>query len=93
MWDNPLEPFPVMRGLSSRCRGALVTSLVDANPQYRQPSPGPSIWPLVAALVTSALFVGSIYTPWALVWGAVPLALVLTAWFWPTRPRRKEAQA
>ena len=93
MWDNPLEPFPVMRGLSSRCREALVTSLVDANPQYRQPSPGPSIWPLVAALVTSALFVGSIYTPWALVWGAVPLALALTAWFWPTRPRRTETPA
>lgn len=43
--------------------------------------------------VTSALFVGSIYTPWALVWGAVPLALALTAWFWPTRPRRTETPA
>ncbi|HUD90957.1 cbb3-type cytochrome c oxidase subunit I [Sphingobium sp.] len=90
LWDAPDQPMPVMRGLSSIKREVLVTSIVDAVPEYRQPSPDPSIWPLVAALVVSALFVGSIFTPWALVWGAPPLALALTAWFWPKRRRAGE---
>jgi cytochrome c oxidase subunit 1 len=44
---------------------------------------------LIAAVATSALFVGSIFTPWALVWGAIPVGIALTGWFWPQRPRRK----
>jgi cytochrome c oxidase subunit 1 len=27
--------------------------------------------------------VGSIFTPWAVVWGGFPLAVTLMAWFWP----------
>jgi K+-sensing histidine kinase KdpD len=30
---------------------------------------------------------GSIFTPWALVWGALPVGVALTIWFWPQRPR------
>ena len=29
------------------------------------------------------LFVGSIYTPWAVVWGSLPVAVALIGWFWP----------
>ena len=29
------------------------------------------------------MFIGSIFTPWAVVWGAIPLAITLTGWFWP----------
>jgi cytochrome c oxidase subunit I len=83
--------LPVMTGLASEGhREILVTSAVDAKPVYRQQSPGPSIWPLVSALATSVLFVGSIFTPWALVWGSVPVAIALAAWFWPKRPRATE---
>lgn len=42
---------------------------------------------LIIAIAVSILFVGSIFTPWALVWGAVPVAIGLTIWFWPQRPR------
>jgi cytochrome c oxidase subunit I+III len=91
MWDEPDKPLRVLSGLSDTQREVLVTSLINAEPKYRQPSPGPSIWPLVAAIVVSALFVGSIFTPWALVWGAPPLGIALAAWFWPTRPRRNRA--
>ncbi len=78
---------PVMRGLAMDRREILVTSVIDAVPLYRQKSAAPSLWPLLAALALSALFIGSIFTPWALVWGSIPVALALTAWFWPTRPR------
>lgn len=86
LWVGSAE-LPVMEGLTSDRREVLVTSVVDAVPQYRQNSVGPSIWPLVAALAVSALFVASIFTPWAIVWGAIPVGLALAFWFWPTRPR------
>jgi cytochrome c oxidase subunit I+III len=38
------------------------------------------------------LFVGSIFTPWAVVWGTVPVAIALTAWFWPPRTRKRPAR-
>jgi cytochrome c oxidase subunit 1 len=79
--------LPVMSGLSDEHRQVLVTTVVDALPEYRQHSPSPSIWPLIAALGVTILFVGSIFTPWALVWGAVPVAIPLIGWFWPRRPR------
>jgi cytochrome c oxidase subunit 1 len=34
-------------------------------------------------VVVSVLFIGSIFTPWAVVWAALPVAAALTAWFWP----------
>ncbi|MDB5703448.1 MAG: cytochrome ubiquinol oxidase subunit [Sphingomonas bacterium] len=89
MWSDR-EDRPVMAGLASDCREVLITTAVEAKPLYRQHSPSPSIWPLIAAIATSILFVGSIFTPWALVWGAVPVAIALTIWFWPNRPRATE---
>jgi cytochrome c oxidase subunit I+III len=56
---------------------------VTSEPRVREPSPEPSIWPLLAALATTGLFVGSIFTPWAVVWGTGPLAVTLIGWFWP----------
>jgi hypothetical protein len=67
----------------------LVTTLVDAEPSYIQNSPAASLWPLIAALTVSVMFVGSIFTPWALVWGPIPMAVALTLWFWPTQPRAR----
>jgi cytochrome c oxidase subunit 1 len=36
-------------------------------------------------VATTILYVGSIFTPWAIVWGAVPVAIAATLWFWPKR--------
>ena len=33
----------------------------------------------------TVLFVWSIFSPWGVVWGSIPLAVGLTAWFWPKR--------
>jgi cytochrome c oxidase subunit 1 len=70
-------------GLAVDKRQLVTTSLVDARPQVRESSPAPSIWPLIAAIVTAGLFIGSIFTPWAIVWGVPPLAAALIGWFWP----------
>jgi cytochrome c oxidase subunit I+III len=79
--------LPVMDGLALDRREVLVTSAIDAIPQYRQKSAAPSLWPLIAGIAVTIMFVASIFTPWAIVWGAIPIAVALTAWFWPTRPR------
>ncbi len=86
LWDRDGEPA-ALEGLSLDKREVLVTSTVDAEPDNRQKSPDPSLWPLITALAVTILFVGSIFTPWALVWGAVPVAIAATGWFWPHRPR------
>ena len=72
-------------GLAVESREQLVTSVLDARPDHRANFPEPSVWPFVSAAATTALFVGSIFTPWAVVWCAVPVAAALTAWFWPRR--------
>jgi cytochrome c oxidase subunit 1 len=81
------DPLPVMDGMALDARALLVTSVVEAVPEYRQNSVGPSIWPLVAALAVSAMFIGSIFTAWAVVIGVVPIGIALTIWFWPKRER------
>ena len=84
MWSEAAA-LPVMTGLSSTEREVLVTSAVEADPQYRQHSADPTIWPLLSAITVSIMFVGSIFSPWALVWGAPGIAITITGWFWPTR--------
>jgi hypothetical protein len=74
-----------VQGLAADAREVLVTTVVDAHPDMRQMFPGPSIWPFASAVATTILFVGSIFTPWAIVWGMVPIAIAGTFWFWPRR--------
>jgi cytochrome c oxidase subunit 1 len=83
------EQRKVAIGLRADAREVLITHLVDARPDHRYVFPGPSIWPLLAALATSAMFVGSVFTPWALPLGAVPMFVTLTGWFWPKRAEEK----
>ncbi|MGA0585531.1 cytochrome c oxidase subunit I [Dyella sp. KRB-257] len=80
--DNDLA---VMTGLSKTKREALLTSSTDAHPATRWTMPDPDIWPLLSALAITLLFVWSIFSPWGVVWGAIPVAIALTAWFWPRR--------
>jgi cytochrome c oxidase subunit 1 len=86
MWNGG-EPLKVMDGIAIDRREVLVTSVTDAAPIYRQKSAAPSIWPLIAALAVSAMFIASIFTPWAIAIGAVPIGAALTGWFWPHRAR------
>ncbi|HEX8830289.1 MAG TPA: cytochrome c oxidase subunit 4, partial [Longimicrobium sp.] len=81
---------PVVVGLRSDVREVLVTRALDAEPDMRAEFPEPSIWPLLTALATTATFVGSIFTPWALPVGMVPLFFTLTGWFWPKKRKSEE---
>jgi hypothetical protein len=82
LWDNP-DSLPVVTGLDVDARQVLTGSLTEANPELRESSPVPSIWPLLAAIAVGGTFLGSIFTPWAVVWGALPVTAALIGWFWP----------
>ncbi|HEY9466707.1 MAG TPA: cytochrome c oxidase subunit I [Vicinamibacterales bacterium] len=87
MW-NRSDPAPVVTGLRTDCREVLITDVMDAAPVHAYELPKPTIWPFLCAVVTSAFFVGSVFTPWALPAALVPLAITLIGWFWPKRPTR-----
>ena len=82
LWDPSKA---VVTGLSAQRREVLVTTLLDAKPDHRTRSAGPSIWPLFGALVTGAGFVGAIFTPWGLPLGILLGIPVMVGWFWPRR--------
>jgi cytochrome c oxidase subunit I+III len=85
VWDNAPDQ-PVVVGLRIDERDVLVTHVLDAEPDHRTRFPSPSIWPLLTALATTVLFIWSIFTPWGVVYGALPLAVTGAGWFWPKSP-------
>jgi cytochrome c oxidase subunit I+III len=90
LWEER-EALPVATGLRVDRRELVITSVADAMPEARDSSPQDSIWPFWAALATSAMLIGSIFTPWAVVWGSVPVAVTLIGWFWPKGTPEDEA--
>ena len=72
---------PVVRGLSTTARETLVTSVLDAQPELRFDIPGPSIFPFLLSLCTAVMFIAGIFTPWAILIGAILAGIVLTCWF------------
>jgi cytochrome c oxidase subunit 1 len=84
LWQPQREPTHVV-GMSNDWREVLVTTVADAEPDHRLWMPSSSIWPFLSAVATTILFIGSIYTPWAVVWAAAPVAIGATLWFWPKR--------
>jgi cytochrome c oxidase subunit 1 len=82
LWEA--EPNqPVVTGLRTDVAEVLVTHSLDSEPQYKEESPGPSIWPFLTAITVSAAFVGSIFNAWAVPIGAVPVIVTLVGWLWP----------
>ena len=82
LWDHP-DDLPVAHGLRIDRRELLLTTPAEARPDLREPSADPSLWPFLAALAATFLFILSIFTPWGLYIGAVPVAVTLIGWFWP----------
>jgi cytochrome c oxidase subunit 1 len=82
LWEPARQPSHVS-GLAVGQREVLSTTVLDAHPDTRIVYPASTAWPFWGAVATTVFFVGSIFTPWAVVWGAVPVAVALTAWFWP----------
>jgi cytochrome c oxidase subunit I+III len=82
LW-HPDPGQPVVVGLSSAKREVLVTFILDAEPDHKTAFPEPSIWPFLSALAVAGLLIGSMFTPWAVVVGAVPATAAMVVWFWP----------
>jgi cytochrome c oxidase subunit 1 len=85
VWDRT-PAAPAVTGLRVDCREVLITDVMDAEPSNKFEFPRPTIWPFVAAVATSAMFIGSIFTAWAVPIGALPIGIALILWFWPTAP-------
>jgi cytochrome c oxidase subunit 1 len=82
LWEHR-EQLPVMRGLSVDKRELVLTTVLDAKPDIREPVAKPSIWPFVSAVTVGAMFIASIFTPWGVIVGSIPPAIAITIWFWP----------
>ncbi|MCW5982242.1 MAG: cytochrome c oxidase subunit I [Bryobacteraceae bacterium] len=82
MWSEAHDLAHVT-GLAEDRRQTLVTSTVSARPQHRYSLPGPTLWPLLAALAVSSAFVGSVFRPIWVIYGAILTFFALLGWFWP----------
>jgi cytochrome c oxidase subunit I len=89
LWDEP-DRLPVVYGLKVEQRELLLTTLISAGAETREPSAMPSIWPFVSAIAVTVMFIGSVFSPWAIPFGIVPVGIALTAWFWPKKPEPSE---
>jgi cytochrome c oxidase subunit I+III len=84
LWARKADA-PVVTGLRSDCHEVLITYTMDAEPDHRLSLPGPNIGPLLMALATTATFIGSIFTPWALPAGMLLAFVALLVWGWPKK--------
>jgi hypothetical protein len=82
LWDAGAV-LPVVTGLRVDDKELLLTTVQAAIPDVREPVAEPSIWPFVAAVALAITFISAIFSPWALLFSAVPMAIALIAWFWP----------
>ena len=87
LWDVEGE-LPVVTGLRVDEKEILLTTVVAAAPDLREPVPAASLWPLIGAMAVGIVFVASIFSPWALVFGLVPCGIAFAAWFWPKELKR-----
>ncbi len=92
LWEKDF-PVTVVTGLPESVPSVLVTRLHDAVPDHVALMPEPSIWPLLAAIATTILFIGTVFSPWALIWGSVPVAITLIGWFWPSKEETEKHRA
>jgi cytochrome c oxidase subunit 1 len=89
LWEQPGD-LPAVTGLRTDVRDVLVTTLLDARPDSKHRHPTPSIWPLLAAVATTILWVTLIFTPWGAVIGTPLLLLALLGWGWPHGREKQE---
>ncbi|NML08000.1 cbb3-type cytochrome c oxidase subunit I [Sphingomonas sp. G-3-2-10] len=98
LWDDPKLSDDVEQGRyflprsATGLRETLVTSPLMAEPQYLQIMPGPSVWPLAAAVFTAGFFLALTVQAYllGLVSGVLAVVAVLI-WLWETdRPVEME---
>jgi cytochrome c oxidase subunit I len=82
--------LPVVTGLAVDSRQLVVSTVMEGRADLREGSPEPSIWPFLAAIAVTVLFIWSIFSPWAVVWGSIPVAIAFVGWFWPKTYKEDE---
>ena len=87
LWDGDGE-LPVVTGLRVDDKEMLMTTVVAATPDLREPIPQASLWPFISAIAVGIVFIASIFSPWAIPFGIIPCFIALTAWFWPKELKR-----
>jgi cytochrome c oxidase subunit 1 len=95
LWDA--EPNqPIVGGIREDIPEMLVTNSLDSEPQFKEEMPGPSIWPFLTSIAVSIAFIWSIFSPWGIAYGAIPVVITLIGWLWPRghspTPRRDVPQ-
>ncbi len=91
VWYDPPDS-PVVTGVREDVREELITHAVDADPDHKQESPAPSSWPFWTAITTTALFIGTVFTQWAIFVGAA-VAVTLIGWYFPKRSTSERRKA
>jgi cytochrome c oxidase subunit 1 len=84
VWDHR-EGMPFITGLRVDQREVLITSAIETHPEMRDHVPEPTLWPLIAAIVSGTVLILSIYTPHAITWGAIPVGIALLLWLYPRK--------
>jgi cytochrome c oxidase subunit I+III len=92
LWEADAD-FAVATGLKTHKREVLLTTVMDATPNALHIHPPPSYGPVLAAMATGVLFIGSIFTPWSYVAGSVLLFAALLTWVWKRPPLPGERAA
>ena len=87
LWDAEGE-LPVVTGLRVDEKETLLTTVVAASPDLREPVPAASLWPLILSIAVAVFFISSIFSPWAVLFGSIPCAIAAAAWFWPKELNR-----
>jgi cytochrome c oxidase subunit I+III len=90
LWDPERASMPVVTGLRDDRRETLVTTILDARPDYRSVLPRPSVAPLLAALAVALAFIGSMYGQHFVPIGAFLFFLAVVYWVWPRTDQEVE---
>jgi cytochrome c oxidase subunit 1 len=81
LWERTPDQ-PVVTGIDPEKRYVLLTTVMDAEPESLHEHPGPTVWPLLAALAVGVTFIGGIFTTWGFVVGSALLFPALVGWAW-----------
>jgi cytochrome c oxidase subunit 1 len=81
LWDGP-ESLGAVTGLSTDRREILVTHPLDAVPTHKEEVPGPSVNPFILSVIMAAGLIGSVFSLWWILIGAVLSVPAAFAWYW-----------
>jgi cytochrome c oxidase subunit I+III len=88
---------PIVIGVREDIPEVLITNSLDSEPQHKDEMPGASIWPFLTAITVSIAFIWSIFSPWGIAYGAIPVVITLIGWLWPRgqspAPRQPQLEA